>query len=32
MENQFSVNNQIGNPELKPELTTSFETGADIGF
>ena len=28
----FSVNNQIGNPNLKPELTTSFEIGTDIGF
>ncbi len=28
----FSVNDQIGNPNLKPELTTSFEIGTDIGF
>ncbi len=28
----FTVGNQIGNPTLKPELTTTYEVGADLGF
>ena len=28
----FTVSNVIGNPDLKPELTTLFEVGADVGF
>lgn len=28
----FTVSNVIGNPDLKPELTTLYEVGADIGF
>ena len=28
----FTVGNVIGNPELKPELTTLYEIGADIAF
>jgi hypothetical protein len=28
----FTVSDVIGNPELKPELTTLFEIGADVGF
>ncbi len=28
----FTVSDQIGNPDLKPELTTTFEIGADLGF
>lgn len=28
----FTVGNTIGNPGLKPELTTTFEVGADVGL
>ena len=28
----FTLGNTIGNPGLKPELTTTFEVGADLGF
>lgn len=28
----FTLGNVIGNPELKPELTTTFEAGADLSF
>jgi TonB-linked SusC/RagA family outer membrane protein len=28
----FSTGNRIGNPGLKPELTTTFEVGGDIGL
>lgn len=28
----FSLGNQIGNPSLKPELTTTYEVGADLSF
>ena len=28
----FTTGNTIGNPDLKPELTTTFEIGADIGL
>ena len=28
----FTAGNRIGNPGLKPELTTTFEVGADIGL
>ncbi|MCB4807742.1 SusC/RagA family TonB-linked outer membrane protein [Tamlana sp. 62-3] len=28
----FSIGNTIGNPTLKPELTTTYEVGADLGF
>ncbi len=28
----FTVGNTIGNPDLKPELTTTFEIGADVGL
>ena len=28
----FTVGNTIGNPTLKPELTTTYEVGADIGL
>ena len=28
----FTIGNQIGNPGLKPELTTTYEVGADLGF
>ncbi|GAA5225215.1 TonB-dependent receptor domain-containing protein [Membranihabitans marinus] len=28
----FTVSDVIGNPGLKPELTTTYEFGADIGF
>jgi len=28
----FTVGNQIGNPGLKPELTTTYEFGADLGL
>jgi TonB-linked SusC/RagA family outer membrane protein len=28
----FSKGSQIGNPNLKPELTTTFEAGLDAGF
>lgn len=28
----FEVSNQIGNPELRPELTTEWELGADLRF
>ncbi len=28
----FTVGNTIGNPGLKPELTTTYEVGADFGF
>jgi len=28
----FTLGNNIGNPDLKPELTTTFEIGADLDF
>jgi len=28
----FSLSNELGNPELEPELTTSWETGIDLKF
>jgi TonB-linked SusC/RagA family outer membrane protein len=28
----FTIGNRIGNPGLKPELTTTYEVGADLGF
>lgn len=28
----FTTGNAIGNPDLKPELTTTFEIGADVGL
>ncbi len=28
----FTLGNTIGNPELKPELTTTFEVGTDLGL
>lgn len=28
----FTTGDQIGNPALKPEKTTTFEVGADLGF
>lgn len=28
----FTVGNTIGNPDLKPELTTTYEVGADLGL
>ncbi|GAA4236264.1 SusC/RagA family TonB-linked outer membrane protein [Postechiella marina] len=28
----FTIGNRIGNPALKPELTTTYEVGADLGF
>lgn len=28
----FTLGNQIGNPNLKPELTTTFEVGTDLGL
>lgn len=28
----YSVFNQLGNPELKPEYTTAFEIGTELGF
>ncbi len=28
----FTIGNTIGNPDLKPELTTTYEFGADLGF
>ncbi|MFT7073655.1 MAG: TonB-linked SusC/RagA family outer membrane protein [Patiriisocius sp.] len=28
----FTIGNTIGNPDLKPELTTTYEVGADLGF
>ncbi len=28
----FTVSDLIGNPDLKPELTTTYEVGADLGF
>ena len=28
----FTVGNRIGNPSLKPELTTTYELGADLGL
>lgn len=28
----FTTGNSIGNPDLKPELTTTFEIGADLGM
>ncbi|SNT38268.1 TonB-linked outer membrane protein, SusC/RagA family [Ekhidna lutea] len=30
--NSFIPNNILGNPELKPEFTTTFEVGADLKF
>ncbi len=30
--NSFSVGNRIGNPDLKPELTTEIEIGTDMRF
>lgn len=30
--NAFTVGNTIGNPDLRPELTTEFEVGADLRF
>ncbi len=28
----FTTGNSIGNPDLRPELTTTFELGADVGL
>ncbi|MBC6999754.1 SusC/RagA family TonB-linked outer membrane protein [Cytophaga sp. FL35] len=28
----FTIGDRIGNPDLKPELTTTYEVGADFGF
>lgn len=28
----FTVGNRIGNPSLKPEITTTYEVGADLSF
>lgn len=28
----YSLGNQIGSPNLKPEITTAFEVGADLGL
>ncbi|SEK63975.1 TonB-linked outer membrane protein, SusC/RagA family [Chitinophaga rupis] len=28
----FTVDNQIGNPDLKPEITTAFEIGTELNF
>lgn len=28
----FTLGNTIGNPNLKPELTTTYEVGTDLGF
>ncbi|SFC82374.1 SusC/RagA family TonB-linked outer membrane protein [Algibacter pectinivorans] len=28
----FTIGNRIGNPGLKPELTTTYEVGTDLGF
>ncbi|WP_166967699.1 SusC/RagA family TonB-linked outer membrane protein [Yeosuana marina] len=28
----FTIGNTIGNPDLKPELTTTYEAGVDFGF
>ncbi|MDB5193970.1 MAG: TonB-dependent receptor plug [Segetibacter sp.] len=28
----YTLGNQIGSPELKPELTTAFEIGTELGF
>ena len=28
----FTTGNRIGNPDLKPELTTTFEIGGDVGL
>ena len=28
----FTTSNKIGNPDLRPELTTTFEIGADVGL
>ncbi len=28
----FTLGNNIGNPDLKPELTTTYEAGTDLGF
>ena len=28
----FTLGNRIGNPSLKPELTTTYEVGTDLGF
>lgn len=30
--NAFEVSNQIGNPELQPEITSEYELGADLRF
>ncbi|MBT3423976.1 MAG: SusC/RagA family TonB-linked outer membrane protein [Bacteroidetes bacterium] len=30
--NAFEVSNQIGNPNLQPEITTEFEIGTDLRF
>ncbi|HEX2976503.1 MAG TPA: SusC/RagA family TonB-linked outer membrane protein, partial [Bacteroidales bacterium] len=30
--NGFSISNRIGNPELKPEIATEIEAGADLRF
>jgi TonB-linked SusC/RagA family outer membrane protein len=28
----YTLGNQIGSPELKPEITTAFEVGVELGF
>lgn len=28
----YTLGNQIGNPNLKPEITTAYEVGAELGF
>ena len=28
----YTVDNEIGNPNLKPEITTTYEVGTDLGF
>jgi len=30
--NSYEVSNQIGNQELKPELSTEYEIGTDMRF